>query len=159
MNALFILIGIATTYAGPYIGRPLYCDRSGTLVYTLPSSGNVRSSVLGPRSSWVALDVRLYQTGQAQCGDHLVLFFPPSTGACPERSEGGQEGGQLLALALDAGPFEGYYVADYPNLPIIVDVPAHLASFSGLSSPVRVLNLSALDRAMDHAHAYIVPGD
>jgi hypothetical protein len=161
MRALFILVGIATIYAAPYVGRPLYCDRGGwvhpdgTLLYTLHSSKSTPSPAQRGREgvgAWVALDVRLFQTGQARCGDHVVLLFPPFTG--------GQERGQTLhALALDAGPFAGYYIADYPDLPIIVDVPAHLAPFAGLSSPVRVLNLSALDRAMDATHAHILPGD
>jgi hypothetical protein len=149
-RALFILVGIATIYAEPYLGRPLYCDRDGTLLYTLPSSLQER----GGETSWVALDVRLFQTGQARCGDHLVLFFSPA-------QRGGQERGPTLhALALDAGPFAGYYVADgrtYSSSPIVVDVPAHLAPFPGLSSPVRILNLSALDRAMETADVHFAP--
>ncbi len=42
--------------------------------------------------------------------------------------------------------FAGYYVADHPDLPIVADIPGGLAPFQGLSSPVHVLNLSALSR-------------
>jgi hypothetical protein len=159
MNTLFLLIGIATTYAGPYVGRPLYCDRDGTLLYTLPSksrpspSGRATASTRGGGAGgevWVALDVRQFQTDAARCGDHVVLLFSPSTG--------GQEGGLILhAQALDAGPFRDYYVADYPALPIVADVPAHLWPVAGLSAPVHLLNLSALDRAMESAHVHLLP--
>ncbi len=176
MNTLFILIGIATTYAGPYVGRPLYCDRDGTLLYTLPCaagegqgggcvpskippspaqrgrdgvgawSENIRVDPRGSAavpSAWVALDVRQFQTDAARCGDHVVLLFP--------------EGQVLLAQALDAGPFRDYYVADCPALSIVADVPAHLWPVAGLSAPVHLLNLSALDRAMEIADVHFLP--
>jgi hypothetical protein len=170
MKALFILIGIATIYAGPYVGQPLYCDTDGTLLYTVPSksapSPAQRGRVGVGAGAWVALDVRLYRSGQVHCGDHVVLFFPPA-------KRGGHEGGPTLhARALDGGPFAGYYVADYPDLPIVADVPVHFwpvhegPTGPRLSSTVILLNLSALDRAMDAAHAHleeysppILPGD
>lgn len=117
--ALTVLVGVATVYGGPYVGQPLYCDGVGEdLVY---------SEMTTP---WVAVDVREFEMGRILCGDELWLRF--------------EDGSELRALALDAGPFEGYYVEQWGRQPIVVDVPVHLAPFAGLSAPVRVVNHSAV---------------
>ena len=61
--ALALFSGLATWYAGPYIGEPLYCDRGDGLIY---------SEDLPP---WVAVDVGEYWSGRVQCGDMLAVKF------------------------------------------------------------------------------------
>lgn len=115
-----VVVGVATIYAGAFVGQPLYCDDGAGLIYaedTMP---------------WVALDVNEFKSGCAKCGDVILLEF--------------EDGSTLRARALDAGRFEGYYVADWPELAIVVDVPEHLAPFEGTSSVVTVTNLTAVVR-------------
>lgn len=112
---------VATYYTyDEFGGNPLYCSRPGNQFYYELDT-----------TPWVAVNVRLYQTGVLQCGDWLLLVF--------------ENGEELVAQALDAGPFDGYYVADYPHLPII-DIPEHLAPFESMSMPVSVFNISANGR-------------
>ena len=106
------LVGVATVYA--MVGGPLYCDTGQCLVYSEQTE------------PWVALDVKLYDRW-ADCGDLLLL-------------EG--NGWELSARAWDAGPLHLYHIEDWPELPILVDVPAHLAPFAGLSAQVKVTNVS-----------------
>lgn len=120
--ATIVITGVITVYAAPYIGQPLYCDHGQGLVYETGAP------------PWIALDVRLYQSGRVKCGDEIWLRFPSTYRT-------------LKALALDAGPFEGYYVEDWPSFPIVADLPAHLSPFPGLSSPVSLFNYSAARRA------------
>jgi len=125
MPALAVIVGIATVYAGPYVGGPLYCARPGHQVRYDQST-----------TPWVAVDVREYESGRIRCGDELWLRF--------------EDGSELQALALDAGPFQGYYVAEWgEERGIVVDVPAHLAPFPGLSAPVAMVNHSAVVRELE----------
>lgn len=116
-----VTVGVATYYpASEFAGRPLYCDYQfeEELVY---SEGT---------ADWVAVDVGLYQSGEVWCGDELLILF--------------EDGRRLRARALDAGTFEGYYVADWPGLPIVVDIPEHLAHVS--AGRAMVINLSRIER-------------
>lgn len=125
IHAVWLLIGMATMYAEPYIGGPLYCCRDGTLLYT-------------PRAeAWVAIDVLLYQQQGWQCNDELEI-----------RLDGGHT---FQARALDAGPLYRYYIADRPDLPLLIDVPVYYWPFTDgrLSSPVTVLNRSLLKREFE----------
>jgi hypothetical protein len=68
--------------------------------------------------TWVALDVSEYQSGRVRCGDPVRVKFA--------------NGQTLRARALDAGYLYKHHIAD-TGLPIVVDVPVHLAPFAGLS--------------------------
>ena len=95
--------GVATVYtAERFAGRPLFCDNF-----------DGKSHVYDARAApWAAVDVGLYRSGAVSCGDELLILF-----------EGGR---RLRVRALDAGTFEGYWVKDWPELPIVVDLPEHL---------------------------------
>ena len=95
-------MGIATIYGvrGDWTDRPLYCDRTGDLLY------NVQTLDTTP---WVALDVRLYEQGFVQCGDRVLIEL--------------ENGTTIAAFALDAGSFEGHLFLERP---VVVDVPAIL---------------------------------
>lgn len=117
-----VLVGVATVYAGIYVGGPLYCDCDGTMFY---DDGT---------PPWIALDVGLYGSF-ADCGDEILLYG---------------DGWRLAARALDAGPLSRYYVADYgPAFPIIADVPEHLTPFRGLSARTRVVNVTWVKEAFE----------
>jgi hypothetical protein len=113
---------MATAYAGPFVGQPLYCDRGDGLIYDESTT------------PWVALDVSEYQSGRAQCGDQILVRF--------------EDGSQLQALALDAGPLYPHYIA-HTGRPIAVDIPAHLFTQPGISAPATVINVSASQRAIE----------
>ena len=121
MKMSLILFGIATIYAGIYVGEPLYCDCNGTLFYAPETE------------PWIALDVLLYQDGWARCGDDILLI----TGG----------GKRRVYKAYDAGPLYKYHIKDHPGLPIIGDIPAFLSPFEGLSSKVILINLTRVREA------------
>lgn len=121
--AMIVLVGVATVYGGPYVGQPLYCAGPEGPVYSESTT------------PWVAVDVREFEAGRIRCGDELWLRF--------------EDGSELRALALDAGPFEGYYVEQWGRQSIVADVPVHLAPFDGLSAPVQVVNHSAVVREFE----------
>lgn len=105
---------IATVYAGQYIGQPLYC-------------GGVYAETTEP---WVALRI---QDDTWRCGDLIHL-----SGTDADGNEW-----SLTARAMDAGPFGDYCVILGDEcVPIVVDVPQFLAPFVGLSSVVRVYNVT-----------------
>ena len=106
-----MLLGVATWYN---LLGPLYCDQGQGLIYdeeTIP---------------WLALSEDLYKSGWAQCGDRIQV-------------EG--DGWTIILLALDAGPLHRYYIEDFPDQPILVDIPQHLVPFSTMSQKVTVRNL------------------
>jgi len=73
---------------------------------------------------WVALNVSGYGTDW-ECGDWVLVLF--------------DSGESLLARAMDAGPFDGYYVEQWgADRPIVVDVPLHLFPDPGISAPAKV---------------------
>ena len=121
-NVLILTHVMATAYAGPYVGQPLYCDRGDGLIYDQDTT------------PWVALDITEYQSGRAQCGDQILVTFA--------------DGATLRAQALDAGPLYPYYIAE-TNLPIAVDIPAHLFPQPGISAPVTVINASGVQRTIE----------
>jgi hypothetical protein len=116
---LVTTIGVLTTYAGQYVGQPLYCDDGRGMVYD-------------HSRAFIALPVTEYTAGVAMCGDWVRVT---------------SQGHSFWALALDAGPLELYHVIQYGNLPIIADVPEHLWPFSpAISAEGTVFNESAFNR-------------
>jgi hypothetical protein len=116
-----VLLGIATFYSGIFIGQPLYCDTGIGLIYSTDTT------------PWVALSEDLYKAGWARCGDRI-------------RIQG--DGWTVILLALDAGPLHRYYIEDFPDQPILIDIPEHLAPFQGLSTQVKVRNLDHPKRSI-----------
>lgn len=106
----WLLFGSVTFYPiSRFEGQPLYCStHDHPLTYSQQTAQEV-----GP---WVALDVGLYQSGRVKCGEELVLWL--------------EGGGSMRVKALDAGRFGGYWVADWPDLPIIADLPEYFSSSS-----------------------------
>jgi hypothetical protein len=128
VNTFWILTGVATWYAGPFVGQPLYCG--GT--YTTDAE------------PWVAVNVEMVGQ-QVCCGDQVLLYFP---------------GGQTLRARVgDTGPFSRYWIEQHGrDVPIIADVPRHLWPLHpALSSPVAMVNLSALERALTGAQVVDLP--
>jgi hypothetical protein len=95
------------------IGGPLFCGG----IYDINSK------------PWVALDINQYLNGSARCGDIILLQFPHRK--------------YILARAMDAGPLRGFHVEQWGPIPIIVDVPEHIKTFKGISSPVKMYNITA----------------
>jgi hypothetical protein len=112
---------VATWYAGVYVGQPLYC-------------GGVYAETTEP---WVALSIE----ADWQCWDLVQLSGVDVTG----------HAWSLMARVGDTGPF-GDNCVMYGDkcLPIVADVPKHLAPFVGLSSPVRLYNVTAQCRKMGY---------
>ena len=113
-GSIALILAIATWYAGPYVGEDLYC-------------GGVYDETARP---WVAVDVALYESGAVRCGDLMAITF---------------EDGQVLNMyALDAGPFGKYWIEDWPNLPIMADLPKHLWPIHpARSAKVSISNITA----------------
>ena len=120
--ALTLLSGVATIYADPYIGQPLYCDRGQGWIYDANAE------------PWIALDVNEFTSGRVQCDDTFLIIFA--------------NGETLIAQARDAGYLYPYYVEQWQQ-PIVFDIPAHLAPFPGLSMPATGINLSAMARQQE----------
>lgn len=95
------------------LGGPLFCG--GT--YDVNSE------------SWIALDINQYSNGFARCGDIILLTFP--------------DGKPIIARAMDAGPLSKFHVDCWGYIPIVVDIPEHIKTFNGLSSPVKMYNITA----------------
>jgi len=116
-----ILLGVATWYAGVYVGQPLYCGGTYDVA-----------------SEWVALPMGT----DWQCGDLIAVFFEGETAA---------EHDLVVARVYDTGPLGEYCVAQRDDcVPIVVDIPAHLwpGSREGdKSAAVRVVNVTAAARA------------
>jgi len=110
---LVLVVGIVTMYVG-IVGQPLYCDCDGTMRYD------------NSDPPWIALPVEKYGEW-AECGDEIVLYG---------------DGWRLRARALDAGPLSDYYIADFPELAIIADIPQVHSPFKGLSSRTRMINMA-----------------
>lgn len=75
----------------------------------------------------VALPVTFYGQRVAKCGDPVTVEFP--------------NGNIVRAVAWDAGPLYKYFIEDYPDLPLLVDIPRAqwpLRYYHDLSSPVIV---------------------
>jgi len=105
------LVGAVTFYPiDRFESQPLYCAQylSDDLTYS-----HQTANIYGP---WIALDISLYESGRIECGDKLLLWLE------------GQ--GTMQVVALDAGTFEGYWVQDWPTLPIIADLPEYYTSQS-----------------------------
>lgn len=110
--------GAITVYGGEFVGGPLFCSTAeGPLRFDPSSPPFAALPITEHNITW-------------QCGD---LLYIPGVG---------------MFRALDAGPFGDHCVASGDQCaPIVADVPAHLASFEGLSMVGEVINLSAVVRA------------
>ena len=117
-----LLFGIVTIYAGQYVGEPLYCDDGSGLVY------NERTT------PWVALSIKEYTSGRVQCGDEILIWG---------------DDWSIVVRALDAGPLHRYYIEDWPDLPIIGDLPQFIAPFPGLSAKAQMVNVTATKRLLE----------
>ena len=120
MIALDIIIGMATWYAGAYVGRPLYCG-----------------GVYDTAHEWIALPM----SADWQCGDLVAIWFE---GADASEHE------LVVARVYDTGPFGRHCIAQRDEcVPIVADVPAHLwpaGRVGDLSAPVRVVNVTRAAR-------------
>jgi len=123
MNIPLILVGVATWYAGPYVGQPLYCDAGQDLTYDTATS------------PWLAMDPYYYEQGW-ECGDEVWVYI----------------GKEILQLRLyDAGPLLDYYITDFgPDVPIVADLPEHLWPLSTRSALVRVVNHTKAELELIH---------
>jgi hypothetical protein len=101
-----LLAGAVTFYPiSHFEGQPLYCDQflGGDLTYSLDTAKDW--------GIWIALDVSMYRSGRVNCGDKLMLWLE---GQAP-----------MEVTALDAGLFTNYFVAAWPTLKIIADMPEY----------------------------------
>lgn len=83
------------------------------------------------KEPFAALPLEWYEKGLVKPGDYILVHYIDF-------------GVFEIYRAYDAGlfgPNSGYYVVDWPDLPIIVDIPDKYAFF-GLSTRVKVTNLS-----------------
>ena len=111
MKTALILLGVATWYAGPYVGGPLYCG--GT--YALSEA------------AWVAVDVTEYESGRIQCGDILTVWIGGKM-----LQARAMDAGPL---------YRYYVEQWGKDTPIVVDVPRHLwPAGAALSARVQVIN-------------------
>lgn len=92
---------------------------------------------------WAAVDVRYFEAGQVLCGDLLEIRFSDRV---------------LYLPARDAGPFEGYYIADHPELPILVDLPRPVWPKETRSEIVTVTNLSERTRRYEKVRSKTIWG-
>jgi len=115
--ALVSLTGTGTTYAGEFVGHPVWCSRPGVIEYH-PFYYTQENLAAVP---WVALPI---EDTSWTCGD-LILVRP-------------KHYAPLLARALDAGPL-GLYMVN--STPILVDIPTNLVEWTGISAKVSVANL------------------
>jgi hypothetical protein len=129
------LLGAITVYTlAGYGGQPLYCDGR------LPGGQPLTYSAATP--PWIALDVGLYATRWAHCGDPILVEVPGRPA--------------VVLQALDAGVFSRHcaHVGEGECLPIVADVPelhAHRLGIAAgdLSTYGRIANLGAQNRARD----------
>lgn len=113
--------GLTFYYGELFEGQPLYCG------------GRYREAE-GP---WLALPVEWYQSGQAHCGDLILVM-----------GDGWAE--PYLARAKDAGLLAHYQIHD-SGLPFVADLPRYWrAQSDGSLRPTCtgwLINLSAIERA------------
>jgi hypothetical protein len=120
LKAALILAGIATWYAGPYIGGPLYCGG----YYTTDNM------------PWVAVDVSEYENSRIRCGDTLMIWLAGEM----IRARAMDAGPLYKYYIEDFGP----------ELPIVVDIPKHLWPLETLSAKVTIINSSEAYRQLGH---------
>jgi len=112
-----VLIGIVTMYsATEHMGNPLRCGNIGGT-----------SGVYDTSHAWVAVDI---DHTDWQCGDLATIC---AAGEC-----------HTLPV-MDSGPLSLYCVQDGDEChPILVDVPAHVVWWDGLSVEARVVNTTRI---------------
>lgn len=120
MKTALILLGVATWYAGPYVGGPLYC-------------GGTYAEDTAP---WVAVDVSEYQSGRIQCGDLLTVWIGGKM-----LQAWAMDAGYLYRYYVEQWGKE---------TPIVVDVPRHLwPAGAALSARVQVINTTQAIREIE----------
>lgn len=120
-TAIIIVIGVMTVYGPGFWGNHLYCSTpENVLTYDIKTV------------PWVAIDVKLFREEWVQCGDEILIWF--------------ENGETLKALALDAGPLYKYKI---DGVPIVADIPVHLAPFWGLSARGQMVNVTTLKRELE----------
>jgi len=82
---------------------------------------------------WCAMNVQDYLSGDVLPGDKILIKFTDYDKF-------------LLLEAWDAGPFDGYFIEDFPDLPFLIDIPQHLWHLPRLSAEIEMINLSAMER-------------
>lgn len=118
------LVGVITTYAGKYVGQPLYCDRGTGMIYE-------------DSLDFIALPVGEFKSGRAKCGDWVRVTI---------------QGRAFYAQALDAGPLEKYRVEQFGDMPIVGDVPRRLWDWAPwISAQGMIFNESAFNRLSSDA--------
>ena len=115
---------IATMYAGPFVGQPLYCSTPDHPLTYSPST-----------PLWIALPVEDYESGKVRCGDLMFIRFHLPDGTTTT----------LLARAYDAGPFASYCVMQLDGScpSIAADVPVYFWPGEGISVWAEVIDLTA----------------
>ena len=116
---------IATMYAGPFIGQPLYCSTPQNPLTYSPST-----------PPWIALPVEDYESGKVWCGKPYYLIFHLPDGSTST----------LMARAYDAGPFASYCVRQLDGScpSIAADVPVYWWPVEGISAWAEVIDLTAV---------------
>ena len=119
-----LLVGVLTMYAGEFVGQPLYCDDGVGMVYA-------------DRLAFIALPVSEFESGRAECGDRIRIYF--------------SNGETIEAVALDAGPFKDLCVMYGAEcIKIIADIPMHLWSYHDeISHRGKIVNLNMVKRAFE----------
>ena len=110
-------VGVAIYYSyADYGERPLYCSTPDLPLYY--------DKATAAKWPWIAVDVDKYLSGEIGCYTPVQVEF--------------EDGTVRVLYALDAGPLGDYYIEDYPDLPILVDVPEWFWVGEGMSQVVEV---------------------
>lgn len=83
----------------------------------------------GPGTPIAAVDPSYLERGW-QCGDLLIAWD------------------EVELVLMDTGPLSNYYIEQWPDKPIVLDVAEHAWPFPDLSRPVTVTNVSLLGREL-----------
>lgn len=131
--ALAMMLGVAApmdySYQNGMATYYSYADYGKGPLYAHPS----QRYDIGNGLHWCAVNVNAFLDGSVLPGDILLVDFLDYDRA-------------LFFEAWDAGPFDGYYIEEHPDLPILIDIPQHLWPLSGRSAEIEMINLSAMER-------------
>lgn len=128
-----ILIAALVTANTTHGAGTVYLHTDAPLFCSTPQRPLFYDTVAPP---WVALPVTDFQNDVVRCGD--LIYVRPANAP------------SFMARPVDPHPMHGYCVQQGtgPCLPIVVDVPEHVATWRGLSvrGGVEVINFSAVAR-------------
>lgn len=125
--AIYTMAGTGTVYLAPerIEDHPLFCSTPQRPLFYDAST-----------PPWVAFPI----SAEWECWDLALIRARLPDGTT--RS--------FTAYVLDAGPFGAHCIEQGDQcVPIVVDVPQHLATWSGMSASVEVVNLGAVARSAD----------